>query len=321
MALPIVHPIRRQKAEAFVVPEVAVPLNDPRYKPAYLGAQLVDCNLVLEGGAMRGQFTAGVLDYFMDKALLPKVAIGVSAGALNGFNYIAGARGRTCYLNTKYCTDWRYLSMRSFAATGNAFNVTFTFDTIPNKLDPFDFDAYAASPLQLITVSSDLELGEADYHHLRDARAEMDYLRASSAMPLVSKITEIDGKKLLDGGICDSIPIEHSLQTGATKHIVVLTREAAYTKSPNKVMPLARRVYAEYPYFIERMEQRHFEYNRCYRRLARLHDAGDILIIRPPAPVTVASMERDPEKLYDLYLVGYKEAQKAWPAVLEYLER
>ncbi|MDR1185466.1 MAG: patatin family protein [Coriobacteriales bacterium] len=309
-----------RKSSGFIVPVVYTAPGTPGYRPVWKDAQIIDCNLVLEGGSMRGQFTAGVLDFLMDNALMPKVAIGVSAGALNGFNYVAGLRGRSCYLNTKYCNDWRYLSMRSFAQTGNAFNVEFVFDTIPNVLDPFDYDAYVHSPLTLITVSSNLELGAADYTILRDARTQLDYLRASASMPLLSTIVEIDGKKLLDGGICDSVPLEYSQTTGAAKHIVVLTQDAGYVKKQNKFMRLAHRAYADYPLFISRMESRHSEYNRVYRQVARMHDEGEIFVIRPPQPVTVSSMEHDPEKLYRLWQTGYEEARLAFPALLRYLD-
>lgn len=307
-------------AEPFEVPAVYIPESDPRYRPAYLGAQLVDCNLVLEGGAMRGQFTAGVLDFLMDNSLLPKTAIGVSAGALNGFNYVAGARGRSCYLNTKYASDWRYLSLRSYAVTGNALNTQMVFDEIPNELEPFNYSAYTDSPLQLITVSSDLDLGEADYQHLADPTTQLAYLQASAAIPLVSQIVEIEGKRLLDGGTCDSVPIEYSRAIGSDKHIVVLTQDAKYIKTPEKIMPLYRRVYNDYPFYLDRLEYRHIEYNRTYRKLARMHASGEVFVIRPPEPVTVASLERDPKKLYDLWLAGYEETQKNFKALQSYLE-
>jgi predicted patatin/cPLA2 family phospholipase len=314
------QPLHVPRRQRFTVPSVYTAPGEPGYRPAYEGAQLVDCNLVLEGGAMRGQFTAGVLDFLMDNAFLPRAAIGVSAGALNGFNYVAGLRGRSCYLNTKYCTDWRYFSMRSYALSGNAFNVEYVFDRIPNELEPFDFDAYEHSPLSLVTVASDLVRGEASYHALTDARTQMDCLRASAAMPLVSKTVEIDGKLLLDGGICDSIPLDYSKATGAAKHLVILTQDTSYVKGPNELMPLARRKYADYPLFVERMEHRHIDYNRAYQQVARLHDEGEIFVIRPPEPVTVASMEHDPEKLYRLWETGYAEAQKNFKALKSYLE-
>jgi predicted patatin/cPLA2 family phospholipase len=209
--------------------------------------------------------------------------------------------------------------MKAFARTGNALSVDFVFDEIPNKLDPFDYDAYARSPLTLIAVSSDLKRGEADYAVLRDARAQLDYLRASASMPLLSQIVEINGKKLLDGGICDSVPIAYSQSLGATKHLVVLTQDTGYVKKPNHFMRMARRVYADYPLFVERMRSRHTEYNRLYQQLARMHDEGEIFVIRPPKPITVASMEHDPEKLYRLWQTGYEEARLALPALKSYL--
>ncbi|NLG11004.1 MAG: patatin family protein [Coriobacteriaceae bacterium] len=269
---------------------------------------------------MRGLFTSGVLDFLMDSSLLPKTAIGVSAGALNGFNYVAGARGRSCYLNTKYSSDWRYLSLRSYAVTGNALNTQMVFDEIPNQLEPFNYRAYTDSPLRLITVASDLDLGEADYQHLTDPLAQLPYLQATAAMPLVSQIVEVDSKRLLDGGTCDSVPIEYSCAIGAKKHIVILTQDISYIKAPEKIMPLYRRIYSDFPFYLDRLEYRHIEYNRTYRKVARMHASGEAFVIRPPEPVTVASLERDPKKLYDLWLTGYEEMKKHFKALQGYLE-
>lgn len=288
---------------------------------AYEGHSTTDVNLVLEGGAMRGLFTAGVLDVFLDRGLFCKKVIGVSAGALMGYNYVAGQTGRGAYLNLKYCTDWRYLSLRSFAVTGNAFGRELSFDEIPNKLDPFPYEAFDNSPMELVTVASDLELGEADYHRFTDARADLPYLIASSSMPLVSEIVEVDGKKLLDGGTSDSVPIVYSQITGAKKHIVVCTQDAGYVKGSNKLMPLLRQRYSDYPYYIDRLENRHFEYNRTYRALARMHEAGEIFLIQPARPVEVSSMEQNQAKLLDLYEQGVAAAASAWDELERYLSR
>lgn len=294
---------------------------DTNRAPAWEGHSILDVNLVLEGGAMRAQFTAGVLDFFMDHGVWCRHVIGTSAGSLCGYNYVAGEVGRTCFLNTKYCDDPRYLSMRNFAMTGNAIGTKLMFDEIPNEIDPFDYDGFDRSPMKLTAVSSDLELGEADYHVLENGH-DTQYLLASSSLPLVSKIVEVDGKKLLDGGPCDSVPLLHSMLMGtARKHIVVLTQDATYRKKPNKTMLLVRRVYADYPLFCDRMEHRHFEYNRCYRWVERLHDAGEVFMIRPPEPVTVGSMERDPEKLFALYEQGYAQAAAQWDDLQRYLEK
>ncbi len=288
-------------------------------KPAWEGCKILDVNLILEGGAMRAQFSAGVLDFFMEHGLWCKNVLGTSAGALCGYNYVAGEFGRTCFLNTKYCDDHRYLSMRNFALTGSAIGVDLMFDDIPNRLDPFDYESFDRSPMKLTVVSSDLELGEADYHTLENGH-DTKYLLASASMLLLSKIVETDGKKLLDGGTCDSIPLLHSMLVGSTrKHIVVLTQDASYRKKPDKTMPLIRRIYSGYPLFVDRVAHRHFEYNRCCRWIERLHEAGEVFMIRPVSPVTVGAMEHDREKLLDLYEQGYTQAAAQWSDLQRYL--
>ena len=288
---------------------------------AWEGAPVTHANLVLEGGAMRGQFTAGVLDFFMDQKLFCERVIGVSAGALCGGNYVAGAAGRSSFINVKYCTDNRYLSMQSFVRTGNAYGRDFAFHEIPDVLDPFDKHAFNTSPMTLEVVSTNLETGEADYHEMRDYDADLDYLIASSSMPLVSKTIEADGKLLLDGGTADSVPLMHSLLTGAKKHIIVLTQASDYVKKPNKLMALLRQRYADYPYYLDRLAYRHYEYNRLYRWIAREEAAGRVFVIRPQKPVTVASMEHNADKLLDLYEQGLACAAEAWPALQEYLAK
>lgn len=312
------HAARAKSKEPGTNPDTA---PSSLYPPAWDGHAASPVNLVLEGGAMRGQFTAGVLDFFMDQKLFCERVIGVSAGALCGYNYVAGQNGRACYLNMKYCDDWRYLSMKSFVRTGNACGRAFTFDEIPNVLEPFNYPAFDQSPMQLVAVSSNLRTGEADYHEFTDSAADLPYLIASSSMPLVSQIVDIDGKLLLDGGTCDSVPIVYSMLTGAKKHIVVLTQAADFVKTPNKLMAILRQRYALYPYFLERLQHRHYDYNRMYRALPRLQDEGKLFLIQPPEPVTIGNMEKDPDKLLALYEQGYGEAAKRWPALQAYLER
>ena len=291
----------------------------PFNPPAWEGVPLVHANLVLEGGAMRGQFTAGVLDFFMDQKFFCDYVVGVSAGALCGGNYVAGAPGRSSLINVKYADDSRYLSMQSFVRTGNAYGREFAFHEIPDVLEPMDYEAFRRSPIRFEVVSTNLETGEADYHEMRDYHDDLPYIIASSSMPLVSQIVEVDGKLLLDGGTSDSVPLLHSILTGANKHIVVLTQADDYVKRANKLMALMRQRYADYPYYLERLQYRHYEYNRLYRWIAREEAAGRIFVIRPPEPVTVSSMEHDAEKLLALYEQGLAAAAKAWPKLQEYL--
>ena len=287
--------------------------------PAWLNQPVQDVNLVLEGGAMRCLFTQGVLDCLMLKRLFAKRVIGVSAGALSGWYYVMGLVGRACYINVKYCTDWRYLSLKSFLVTGNACGREYMFDKVPRELEPVDFSLFNDSPIQLVAVSSNIETGEADYHALKDADADMPYLIATSSMPLVSQIVNVDGKLLLDGGTCDSVPIDYSLKTGARKHIVVTTHDANYVRKPERALPLMERVYKDYPYYLDRARYRHYEYNRTYREIQRMHARGEAFVIMPPEPVTVSNMETDPKKLMALYEQGYKTALEAWPALEAYL--
>ena len=288
--------------------------------PAWEGHPVLDCNLVLEGGAMRSLFTAGVLDFLMDKGVVCQRVIGTSAGALCGYNYVAGSTGRTCYINVNFAPDPRYLSLRSFAKTGNAYGRDFSFEEIPNRIEPFDYDAYRRSPIEIVAVSSDLDLGEADYHVIEDPQKDLPYVMASSSMPLVSQIVEIDGKRLLDGGTCDSIPIDYSRSTGAAKHLVVLTQDASYRKGRDKMLAIERQVYGDYPYYLERLEHRPYEYNRTIRRIERMAQAGEAFVIRPERPVGVSNIEHDQEKLFALYEHGVEVAAKAWSALKDYLE-
>ena len=296
------------------------PGSRPLPSPAWEGCPVAPANLVLEGGAMRGLFTAGVLDFFQDRKLFCERVIGVSAGALCGYNYVAGDSERTAVVNLSFCDDWRYLSLRSFAVTGNAYGREFCFDEVPNRLIPADYDAFDRSPMRLVAVSSDLDAGRADYHEFSDAVGDLPYLIASSSMPVVSRIVEVDGKRLLDGGTCDSVPIVYSLLTGARKHIVVLTRQQGYAKEPNRLMALMERLYADCPRYLERAKHRHVDYNHTYDLLERLHEEGRVFVIRPQRPVEVKQMETDQAKLMDLYEQGAAEAARQWPALQAYLE-
>ena len=299
------------------------PLPPTQPRAAWRDASPLPFSLVLEGGGMRGLFTAGVCDHLLEHGVCATQVIGTSAGALNGFNYVAGAIGRTAFLNVKYCTDWHYLSMRNFAVTGDAFNAHMLFHEIPERLDPFDFADFEESPLSLTTVASDLERGDADYHEHTgpvDERA-IAYLTASASMPFVSHIVSVDGKKLLDGGTCDSVPfLYHRLKAVEPKQVVVLTRDATYVKKKLKLSALAQRLYGDYPRYIDRLEHRHFEYNLCYRRLHELDAAGKLFLIEPDAPVTVQAMEHDPDALLDLYGQGYGAALSRWEDLQRYLE-
>ena len=271
---------------------------------------------------MRGLFTAGVLDAFMERGIVAQHVIGVSAGALNGLNYVLGSYGRSVWINCRYCTDPRYLSFSSFLHTGNVFGRQLSFDEIPNELVPIDLEGVYASPMRFTSVASNLETGRADYHTHEageGVQAICDYLCASSSMPFVSDTVEIDGKKLLDGGVCDSVPLDFSLETGAEKHVIVLTREDGYVKTSEPLYRLAKPVYGDYPHFIEAINGRADEYNETYRRVKELEQEGKVFVLRPQHPVDVSHTEHDPLKLIDLYTHGYEQAMLNEAPLLDYL--
>ncbi len=290
-----------------------------RTVPAYTGKPVLPVSLVLEGGGMRCQFTAGVLDFFMEQGLVCEQVIGVSAGALSGANYVAGLYERTSFLNMKYCTDERYFSMRSFARTGNVCGRDFMFREVMDELEPFDKTWFTNSPMKLIAVSSNLETAKPDYHEIRDLKVDEPYLVATSSLPMLSQIVNVHGKKLLDGGTTDSIPYAYSMSTGYEKHVVVLTQHAEYEKRPSKLMPMARRIYSDYPEYVDVMENRYHVYNDVHREALRLHEEGKIFALVPKVPIALKVLERDPDALLRVYAEGYEVAAENWPALKAYL--
>ena len=301
-------------------PEIYTPCNTPGYRPAYAGHEARDLSITVEGGALRGIFAAGALDFLMDMGVWAQNLVGVSAGALCGFNYVSGERGRTIYINGRFCTDWRYLSLRSFLATGNAYGVQFAFHDIPERYCPQDDAGFMASPCKLHTVATNLVTGKADYHQVGDPGSDWVYLRASSAMPFVSQPTILDGAPHLDGGIADSIPVDYARSLGNAKHIVLLTQARDFVKEENRKMQIGRLIYRDYPRFCETMERRHTMYNDTRAHVAQMHEAGEVFAIYPPTTPEVKHMETDRAKLFGLYLDGYVEAQRVWPELKAYLE-
>ncbi|MHB8064882.1 MAG: patatin-like phospholipase family protein [Ruminiclostridium sp.] len=273
-------------------------------------------SLVLEGGGMRGLYTAGVLDYFLDKGLIFQDIIGVSAGACNSVSYITKQRGRTLEINAGYCADKRYISLLGFFTRGSIFNLDFLFDDIPNKLVPFDYDKYKASECRLIAVSTDCETGKGFYAPINDMKVDGIYVRASSSIPLVSPIVEVNGRKLVDGGPSDSIPIHYSVNSGFDKHIIVLTRQQGYIKKKNKLHPFCKLALKKYPNLVDTMKYRHIHYNDSLKLAEQLEKENKAIIIRPKNPVKVSRFEKNPENLRELYNKGYEDAKEKFEAII-----
>lgn len=273
--------------------------------------------LVMEGGAMRGMFTAGVIDIMMEHKIEFDGAIGVSAGAVFGCNYKSKQPGRVIRYNAAYCNNPHYAGVASLLRTGDIFGEQFCYHDIPDHLDPFDFDTYRNNPLPFYVVATDLETGKAVYHRVDDCDEEgMKWLKASASMPLVSKIVEVDGYKLLDGGIADSIPVAYMQSQGYERNVVILTQPEGYVKGKNQLMPMIRVVLRKYPKMIDAMEHRHEHYNETLEYIRKKEKEGDLFVIRPPKPIAVSKVEHDRQKL----LVAYRSGRETMKGQLRKLQ-
>ena len=266
--------------------------------------------LIMEGGAMRGMFTAGVLDVLMENGLVTDGAIGVSAGAVFGCNYKSHQIGRVIRYNTEYCNDKRYASFKNLVKTGNLYSEQFCYHEVPEKLDPFNEAAFAASPMDFFVVCTDVKTGEPIYHKCRKGDAEdVLWMEASASMPLAAKIVKIGHYGLLDGGVADSIPVRFFESIGYKRNLIILTQPKGYTKKKNKFLPAIRAKYFRYPAFVEAVADRHERYNETLSYISMLEQAGKDYVIRPPIPLEIGAMERDPAQLHRVYETGRAVAQ------------
>ena len=266
--------------------------------------------LIMEGGAMRGMFTAGVLDVLMENGLVTDGAIGVSAGAVFGCNYKSHQIGRVIRYNTEYCNDKRYASFKNLVKTGNLYSEQFCYHEVPEKLDPFNEAAFAASPMDFFVVCTDVKTGEPIYHKCRKGDAEdVLWMEASASMPLAAKIVKIGHYGLLDGGVADSIPVRFFESIGYKRNLIILTQPKGYTKKKNKLLPAIRAKYFRYPAFVEAVADRHERYNETLSYISMLEQAGQDYVIRPPIPLEIGAMERDPAQLRRVYETGRAVAQ------------
>lgn len=267
--------------------------------------------LVMEGGALRGLFTAGVIDVFMENGITFDGAVGVSAGATFGCNIKSGQIGRAIRYNMKYCRDMRYFSFWSLLFTGNLFGKKFCYHNIPEKLDVFDNEAYEKNPMEFHIVCTDVETGKPVYKKCDKLSGKnLEWIRASASLPMVSEVVEIDGMKLQDGGISDSIPLKYFESIGYDRNVVVLTQPKGYVKEPAKITGLLGRSLKRYPKMAEAIENRHKMYNETIKYIEEKEEKGDIFVIRPSGILPVKRTSRDPEKLKAVYDAGREEALK-----------
>lgn len=277
--------------------------------------------LVLEGGGMRGVYTAGVLDFLMEHDIYTDGVIGVSAGACHACSYASKQIGRNFRVNTAYLKDKRYMSFHSLIKTGDIFGADFIYNRIPNELDLFDYDTYNASNMELYAVCSNIETGKPEYLKCDDMHTDVEFVRASASLPLLSKVVEINGKKLLDGGATDSIPVKAFQKLGYSKNIVVLTQYQDYRKGKNNLLPMIRRRYKQYPKFVEALEQRHINYNNTLDELLEMEKQGEIFLIRPSKPVVIGRLEKDINKLRMLYKQGYHDTKVVYKELMEFINK
>lgn len=278
--------------------------------------------LIMEGGGMRGLYTAGVIDVFMENGVDFDGAIGVSAGATFGCNIKSKQPGRVLRYNLKYCKDPRYNSVRSLIKTGDLFGAEFCYKTIPNELDIFDAATYEQSPMEFYVVCTDIETGKPVYTRCdKGDEQDIEWIRASASLPLVARIVEIDGKKYLDGGIADSIPIEAFNRMGYHRNVAVLTQPAGYRKEKNPIVPLLKLTMHKYPNFIRCMAERHIMYNKQLDAVAAAEQAGEAMVIRPSHSVNIKRTERNPKMLREMYDLGRKDALDKLAEIKDFLAK
>ena len=276
--------------------------------------------LVLEGGAMRGMFTSGVLDVFMENGITVDAAIGVSAGATFGCNFKSRQIGRAIRYNKKYANDRRYCSIYSLLTSGDLYNADFCYNVLPNRLDLFDYETYAGNPMEFYVVVTDAETGETLYKKLEDCREkDMLWMRASASMPLVSRPVVIDGGKFLDGGITDSVPLEYFESIGFERNIVVLTQPRDFVKQQPKILPLMKIILRRYPKIIEAVAVRHLRYNRQREFIFSREKEGKALVICPEKALGISRTEKNVGELERVYQEGRRTAEKRLEEIKKFL--
>ena len=269
--------------------------------------------LVLEGGGFRGMYTCGVIDVFMENGICFDEVVGVSAGAAFGCNIKSKQIGRALRYNKRFCRDSRYSGLKSFIKTGDLYNKEFAYGIVPTILDPFDTKTFRENPLKFTVVCTDIHTGNPVYHEIQNGDAtDIEWIRASASIPIVSKPVKLDGYELLDGGVSDSIPVNWMLER-SDKTVIILTRDKSYHKEPMKYIHLLKKAFKEYPNLQKALENRYIVYNKTLDEIEQLEREGKVFVIRPSKPIACAMIEKDPDHLQEIYDIGRRDA-------LHYLE-
>jgi len=276
--------------------------------------------LVLEGGGMRGVYTAGILEYFLEQELFFPYVIGVSAGACNAASYLSKQKGRNKTVTIEYASDPRYISWRNYIKKREFFGMDFIFDEIPNQHVPYHYDVFYNGPSEFVVGTTDCVTGEPVYFKKQDYQNELlTILRASSSLPFLAPEIRFKDKILLDGGISDPIPIKKAQHDGCKKNIVVLTRNEGYLKKPSKFHFFMNRKYPNYKGLQQSLRDRYQIYNETVAYLEKEEKEGNVLIIRPTEPLKVGRMERNPKRLEELYNQGYEDARASIETINHYI--
>ena len=261
--------------------------------------------LIMEGGAMRGMFTCGVLDVLMENNITFDGAVGVSAGATFGCNIKSVQPGRAYRYNKKYCSDPRYHSIRSLLMSGDIYNVPFCYDELPYKLDKWDIERFENNPMEFYCVATDIETGKAVYHKCETGqKKDIVWIQASASMPLVSRPVHIGNGVYLDGGMSDSIPLKFMEDKGYDDNLVIETQPIDYIKGRQQFMPLVRLMLRKYPNMIKCMENRYIMYNEQKRYIRQREIDGKVKVIRPKEPLNISAIEKDPSEIERVYRLG-----------------
>ncbi len=285
------------------------------------GVKMYQAGLVLEGGGMKGVYTAGVLDFFLDKGMEFSSVYGVSAGACTMCSYLAGQKERGYRVIVDYLDNKHYCSAESLLTSGDLFNATMCYDLVPNYLNPYDYEAFAQYKGKAMAVVTNIKTGQAEYIRIKDGKKDMKAIQASSSLPLVSRNVKIGNSLYLDGGISDAIPIQKSILDGNTKNVVVMTKQKGFVRKPASpaMLALIKARYLRYPKVYELMKNRHIAYNRTLDYLKRQEENGKAFILQPEEDCKVGRIEKDEQKLEALYRVGYRDAERNYENLLAYL--
>lgn len=281
---------------------------------------MYQAGLVLEGGGMKGLYSSGVLDFFLDKGLTFSSCYGVSAGACSLCSFLSKQRGRAYHTNVDYLEDKNYCSLYSLLKTGDLFGADMCYHQIPEKLNPYDYETFEKYQGKFYSVVTNIETGCPEYIPIKDMHTDIEAVRASASLPLVSRNVKIGNKLYLDGGISDAIPLRKSMEDGNGKNVVIMTKEAGYRRQPSGMLSLIKMRYRRYPKVYELMKNRHNAYNSTLDFLEEEVKKGTVFLIQPKVKSDVGRIEKDKDKLEALYEEGYREASERYEDLIKFLE-